>query len=145
MKALILTLAIFMLNISYATAECVDNDGGALSYTPSTVLEDNIEFNDFCLENGNVMEYTCVEGQLMSEEMPCLLGCHYNWEGFGACIPTGGGSTDSGNTGSGSSDEQSFNSLSFDEQVEIPEFSFVAAGIAFAGATVGYLVLRRRD
>jgi len=142
MKTLFMLVAVFLLSLSYAAAACFDNDGGALSYAASSVVENDVEYSDFCLENGNVMEFTCLEDELMSEEMPCLLGCHYNWEGFGECVPTAGGSPDNGNGGGESFSELNLDNLNIQE---VPEFSFVAAGIAMIGASAGYFLLRRRN
>jgi len=142
MKILLLAVIVLAVSLQYVAAECVDNDGGALSYSASSVVENNVEYSDFCLANENVMEFTCVDGELMSEEMPCLLGCHYNWEGFGECVPTAGGSPDNGNGGGESFSSENLDNLNIRE---VPEFSFIAAGIAMAGASVGYLLLRRRN
>ena len=144
MKSILATIIMAVLLSGSALAVCIDSDSGALSYAPGSASDDDATYDDFCLENGNVMEFTCAADEASSEEMPCLLGCHYNWQGIGKCIPTAGGSTSSIPLGSSSSDSFTLFSEEQPQIEEVPEFSFIAAGIALIGASGGYLLLRSR-
>ncbi len=127
-------LIALVLGITSATALCVDNDGGALSYTKSSVTVNGFTYSDYCIENGNVAEFTCDNGELVAEEMPCLLGCR-----DGACKPTAGGS--SIGVTSTSSDLPAQTQGTHD----VPEFSVIAAGVALSGASIAYLLMRNRE
>ncbi|TAL53687.1 MAG: hypothetical protein EPN86_04310 [Nanoarchaeota archaeon] len=142
MKKIIMIVLLAVLCIATASALCVDNDGGALSYSPSSVTVNNYEYTDYCLPDGNVAEFTCVDNQLSVEEMPCLLGCHNDWKGNGACVPTGGGSSDVNDVQSSGFETQSFD---VESQNEIPEFNSAAAGIAFLASAGAFLFLRKRN
>ena len=148
MKAIYATAIMALILVGSAMAQCVDSDNGALSYAAGFVTSGNATYQDYCLENGNVVEFTCVDNTASSEVMPCARGCGVNWQGLSACKPTAGGNRIGGTSGS-SSASSDFSSDSdnivIDEPVEAPEFSVVAASVALFGSTAGYLLMRKRN
>src|SRR3989338_4483128 len=149
MKAIYATAILALLLVGAAAAQCVDSDNGSLSYTHGYVVDGNTTYQDYCLDNGNVIEFTCENNASVSEEMPCMKGCGVNWQGLSACKPTAGGSrivgTTEGSVSSGSEFSSESDNIVIDEPIEAPEFSVVAASLALVGSTTGYLLLRKRN
>ncbi len=149
MKTIYTTAIMALLLVGVVAATCVDSDNGSLSYAHGYAVDGNTTYQDYCLENGNVIEFTCENDAVVSEEMTCLRGCGVNWQGLSACKPTAGGSRIGGTSGSSVSSESDFSSDSdnivIDEPIEAPEFSTVAASIALVGSSAGYLLLRKRN
>ena len=137
----IIAISILMLTLlSFAVAAkpsafCTDTDGGISIYTPGTVTSDKGTFYDDCDGSSeNLKEFYCDDKKDAHENVKC--------SDYGAfCITRQG--PDSCECPIGTVfNEQS--QMCIDETPNhIPEFSTVAAGIALAGSSIGYILLRR--
>ena len=128
--------------------------------------------NDYCRDEFTLHERYCVSGSDLparGTDMYCEFGCVSDENGLGACVQANGSVSpstgfgnpndvqlpndysldNSGSNNPGNDEPQEFfvascDFESCDPPQNVPEFSFIAAGIAFLGAGLGYIQLRKR-
>jgi hypothetical protein len=173
-KLIGLSLVFAILAVGFVLAQnallCLETDSGYNPGQPGQMYWGEGVYDDYCMDSLNLHERYCVEGSGLPArgiQVYCPNGCVVNDVGLAGCagddgsIPSDGlfyqhkeivvpagwtpmGSNPVPSVTDNSGSQETVFQQEVQQQVAVPEFSVLAAGIAFAGAGLGYRFMRKR-
>ena len=164
----ILTIFLVILSgfvIAQNTPVCLETDSGYNPGQPGQMYWGEGVYDDYCMDSLNLHERYCVADSMLPArgiQVYCEHGCVVNDVGLAGCAEEDGSVPSDGmfyqhteivvpagwtSMGSATIPEDTTQGVVAQElivQNNVPEFSVLAAGIAFAGAGLGYMFMRKR-